>query len=1053
VLDTLINPSTTTEIALDKTCFDTGFYEINAQCIVDGRTLGSSTYNFRTFDSKAIEAPKSDVNYLPKVSASPGEVLTWYSSGKTADYTIYQVQYVNNRKKIKNIYVPLMESAGMKQWQYPVPADATGQLCLYRTQVKGNEITTDSKSIPVIGLALESVELVMEKYRKVMAPATQETFSLSLKTKNARVAGELMTTLYDASLDKIEPHGWYLPDTRTPIDYLNANWDQVLTRKQEVGDNLRGSDSQPTGFGLGGDKFTSISNGLSGRVAGLNVTNAMDLAEVVVVGYGTNRVRSPSGAVSRTKGPIGLPAAAEPLIKIRKNFNETAFFFPQLHVDRDGFYKFTFTMPDAATEWNWKMLAHTHKAQFAYAERKLQTQLNLMVQPNMPRLLYQGDKIKLQSRISNLDSVSISGTVTCKIEDAVTGEDLTAVLTKSNSESFNINTKSNGQVSFLLQVPAEQTNPLKIIIAARSGSVSDAEEHIIPVLSSKVFVRQSQPLHFNGQASLKVSSIPLQASASLYGLSLSISQKPEAAIFNALPWLANYSYDCAEQTFNKLRAEVTALNLVQKDSTVRRTLISTTAQGPESPANKEIDEKATNAEASPWLNLSNQVKVQQKALVNLLDPAKTKINISKHLERLYGLQQSDGGITWFDGGKSNAYMSAYILAGFAQLQQQGWLPEPVQVTAYDFFIFQLLMYQERRLSATALESYSIYELYAMLSWNKNRKGIPTDNQRIQSILNHQWAQLDKLSLDEQAMLIICSLRFPGNDNFFSKKAMQQLQNIREASIEDSQNGLRWKAISDTDDLNNSAEETMALLAEAFHLSGRYKEQDEHWSTTKGTAAAIYMLENSKPAAFADVNTIHAEAGGKQLSVSNGLLTGDPYAFTRLRAAPATIQLESAGKEVNGALNWYYFANSDGLDTLNRRVQIRKEYYRLNADKTWVLFTPETVLKAGEQIRVRLTIESASRLTFVQLKDPRAAAFEPDESKSGYAYGDDFSYYRSMRDSGVDLFFEQIPKGISVINYELTVAHSGEFKAGPVWLTCMYQPNVNAYSRTQIIKVN
>jgi hypothetical protein len=333
-------------------------------------------------------------------------------------------------------------------------------------------------------------------------------------------------------------------------------------------------------------------------------------------------------------------------------------------------------------------------------------------------------------------------------------------------------------------------------------------------------------------------------------------------------------------------------------------------------------------------------------------------------------------------------------------------------------------------------------------------------------LTYHWAIVDKLPLDQQAMLIICSLGYGSNNNPFLKKAMQQLQNIREASIEDNQNGLRWKAISDTEELNNSAEETMALIAEAFRLSGKYKEvepgmvkwllsakQDEHWSTTKGTAAAISMLENTRPTAFTAVNTIQASAGGKQLSVSNDLLKGGPYAFTRLKDVPATIQLESEGKGVNGSLSWYYFADPDGLDTLNRKVQIRKVFYLLQADKSWVLFKPGTVLKAGDQVRVRLTVETASRLKFVQLSDPRAAAFEPGESKSGYEYGNGFSYYRSLRDTGLGLFFEQLPRGISEISYELIVAHFGEFKAGPATLSCMYQPAINAYSSTQIIKVN
>ena len=44
--------------------------------------------------------------------------------------------------------------------------------------------------------------------------------------------------------------------------------------------------------------------------------------------------------------------------KIRKDFNETAFFYPDLRTDKNGDATFTFTMPDALTRWKLKILAY-----------------------------------------------------------------------------------------------------------------------------------------------------------------------------------------------------------------------------------------------------------------------------------------------------------------------------------------------------------------------------------------------------------------------------------------------------------------------------------------------------------------------------------------------------------------------------------------------------------------------------------------------------------------------------------------------------------------------
>ena len=159
----------------------------------------------------------------------------------------------------------------------------------------------------------------------------------------------------------------------------------------------------------------------------------------------------------------------DPPPPLRKNFNETAFFFPAIYADKDGLYRISFTMPESVTEWNWKMLAHTKDAGFAYAEEKIVTQLPLMVQPNMPRVLYQGDRIILKSRISNLDTMAIKGKLNCKVEDFITGEDLTKIVLANAQQDFSVAARSNSSAGFEIRVPASQLNPLRISVAGPFG--------------------------------------------------------------------------------------------------------------------------------------------------------------------------------------------------------------------------------------------------------------------------------------------------------------------------------------------------------------------------------------------------------------------------------------------------------------------------------------------------------------------------------------------------------------------------------------------------------
>ena len=56
-------------------------------------------------------------------------------------------------------------------------------------------------------------------------------------------------------------------------------------------------------------------------------------------------------------------------VQIRKNFNETAFFQPDLKTDAQGNVEISFTMPDALTRWKWMVLANTKDLAFGYSEK------------------------------------------------------------------------------------------------------------------------------------------------------------------------------------------------------------------------------------------------------------------------------------------------------------------------------------------------------------------------------------------------------------------------------------------------------------------------------------------------------------------------------------------------------------------------------------------------------------------------------------------------------------------------------------------------------------
>lgn len=1127
VMDTVINTAAYEKLVLTREKMSTGFYELFVSCKVNGRIIGRSNYAFEIFDTKATDIPDEDINYLPFNLAKPGDKITGYHSAKNDRYVIYQILYVTGeeKKRIRNEYRTIIEKAGIHAWEYQIPADASGQVSIHRITVLNNKITEQSHTIYIQKESEEQPEIIIEKYRKAMAPGEKETFALSVKTKSAHVAAELMTTLYDASLDKLEEHRWHLPNRHQGAPNLYAHWNNSISRIQKSGNPIEYS--QPVSLpeiqtGIHANYYL---NALQGKALGVNITHANGLEEVMVTAYGYSALSSktmsnvvirgitsfqdynqplvivdgvpytgdlnkinPAGIteamilkgadatalygaraaqgvlIISTKGPITIPKTEEPVVKVRKNFNETAFFFPQVHADREGYYRFSFTIPETTTKWNWKILGHTKSARFMYLERQLQTQLNLMVHPNIPRLLYQGDKIKLQSRVSNLDTAAIEGNVKCRIEDAETGQDITLQLTDGKEQVFKLNRKSSGTVSFLLNVPVQQLNPLKIVITAISSGAADAEEHIIPVLSPRVFTRQSIPVQFDKQQTLTVSPITLPADASLYGMGISIAQKAQASLINSLPWLANYSYDCAEQVFNKLRANATALRLMQKDTAAQQAFKNAAAFIDQNKTKEEQLPDELAEEAMPWMNIANRTEHQQKQLLRLLDTSLTKVSIEKHLQRLFSLQRADGGLSWFDGGGSNTYISAYVLSGFGQLKQQGWVPVKAISSKYEDFIERLLKFLETEFLSSSLKTPDNYKLYAMSYWIKDIDTAAALYKKINAVLQSEMSDLNKRTLEQQALFIINAFRYT-SQGLINQKAHSQLKNIIELAIYDEQNGIRWKELSDAENLSNAAEETVALLAEAFELSRNYEEipsymlkwllakrQDEEWRTTKGVAAAITILQKKQEGSFGTTKAFSLKIGETDLSVSDALLNGVPVSFARVKQLPQSLTLQQQGEGASGAFTWYYFTTPSNLDTLNKSIRISKQFYTRD-DKGWTEYNSKLVLKTGDQLRVQLRIETTSRLKFVHISDPRAAAFEYEEKESGYRYGNGFSYYESIKDNGLVLFAEEIPKGIFELSYEVVIEHEGEFTSGPARLQCMYGPSQTAYSGTERIVTN
>lgn len=1127
-----------------KGIFNTGKYRLEIICRENGKIIGEKKASFEIFDRAANTYVEKETgfHYAQKNGAAKGDTINWLFGSNRPVFSIYHTQYyaqTRNGIRKKNVYEIKDSESGINDYPFLMPEDAFENVELTHLYVLNDELKKEKQTIYLSKKISEEPNIIIEQYRKKLAPGAKETFAASIKTKNENLAAELMTVMYDATLDKIEKFKWTKPDLYRRL-YLNDQWDgdinswetNVYTQNQPVYGDFNNKlqplwwiDTLDQHYKYGSYTMSNEMYVLAGMASGISITEDHSLSEVVVVGYGTAKKnltatvstikirgvasidsnnppliiidgipftgdfnkfntdlitdgllltgadatsmygnRAANGVILiSTKGPLVLPKSEEPVIKIRKDFSETAFFYPQLHADADGFFKMDFTMPESVTQWNWKLLAHTKDAKFIFAERNIVTQLPLMVQPNMPRFLYQGDSIVLQARITNLDTAALTGVLKCLVEDAVTGENISKQLIQNNGKQIQIDAHSNSNGFVNLKVPAGFIHPLKITISVSAGNVSDGEEYTIPVMSKKILVSQSQAFAVDKNKTSTVTTPAMPADAMPYGVSMYIKPKPQTALLNALPYLAFYQYNCAEQTFNKMLAHAMAIYLARKDSSLNRSM-EAAASNKEELAKPVADE--LSEETMPWMLLNNASQLQQQRLRKLMDTAAGKVLISKYLEEIAALQKPDGGISWFSGGESSDYISCYLMGGFGKLKRDSisFLFDS-DSSAFSKLLPALISFVDTNFIKNNNYSFpNLFYLYCRSFW-KTRFPISSAIQyKADSVLNAYWKDVERYDLGRQALLVITSLQF----DRFKEKALKQLESIRQLAIADNSNGTRWKAYSNEDDFSSSDEETIALLAEAFETTGYSKttvdgilqwlltsKEQHYWTTTKATAAIVNLLQRNQQTTSGLPATVQSTINKSTLTVTDNLFGGQLFSFAETNSFPASISVTNDNNiNTTGGINYYYFSAEPPANKASSVVSITKRQYRFSKEKnTWEEINGNTILKIADKIKTVLTITALKQLKYVFIDDKIAAALEPGEGAgSGYQYGDHIRYYQSVRDAGMQFFAESIPSGVSSISYETVVATEGKFYGGTTSLQCMYQPQVRTYAKGNDISV-
>ena len=366
-------------------------------------------------------------------------------------------------------------------------------------------------------------------------------------------------------------------------------------------------------------------------------------------------------------------------VAARKNLNETAFFFPHLLSDAEGKVKLEFTMPEALTKWKFLGFAHDAELRGGLLTDEAVTAKDLMVQPNPPRFLREGDELEFTVKVTNQSATRQSGKVRLSFSNARTGKSIDAFLGNTTTDQgFDLAAKESHSFSWRLTMPDSSSGGAVAYKAVGStGRVSDGEEGLLPVLVRRTLVTESLPLPIRGPETKQFKFDRLLKSGESktlqsQNLTVQMVSNPAWYAVMALPYLMDYPYECYEQTFNRLYANALARHIANSDPKIHRVFEQWRGTPAlDSPLEKNQDLKSVMLEETPWVRQAQAESQARRNVGILFEDNRLNDETARTLKKLAEGQYQNGAWPWFPGGPPCEYITLYITTGFGRLRHLG----------------------------------------------------------------------------------------------------------------------------------------------------------------------------------------------------------------------------------------------------------------------------------------------------------------------------------------------------------------------------------------------
>ena len=893
----------------------------------------------------------------------------------------------------------------------------------------------------------KKLNIAWKTFRNRLTPGQKEEWTLKITTPDGKPAkAQLMSVLYDKSLDQIAPHSWkmslgfsqWLPSCYWTsnlwyymMDLLGVYPTKYFDQKQLDVDKFDGKYFSYYAY-MQAVELSKLERSSGGTVESVRIQKdevvreeakgiwirSSKMTRVGAAAPSANKVFDVVEEMPQFAGGSGSDAGQFlDKVQVRENMNETAFFYPALESDNNGNVAIRFTLPESVTTWKFMGLAHDKEMRNGLLVDEAVAQKTVMVQPNMPRFLREGDKSTIVVKLFNTSDKKVSGNTRMQILDPETNK-----VVWQKTQNYSIDAEGSATISFDVQGLKEGVYINKVVAAG--NGYSDGEQHYLPVLSNRELVVNTLPitLHQKGEQSFDLSKLFLNKEgkqakgAEEAKVTIEYTNNPSWLMVKALPAISNPTEEDAISLMSAIYAN-TITNHVQKH-----------------------------------LSLENLTQ--------------ESIRLQNQVEKLKKLQNPNGSFSWWKGMKGSRYMTTSVAEMMVRLNAIAGVQKSTArmlTSAIDYLSWQTaqevreMKKQEEKKQKVNPSEQALHYLYILsVDGRKMKQNLEQDKAYL---LDKMSKMTGDFSIYGKARAAVVLARNSQQNAAYREKAGEYLQSVNEYAVYREEMGRYYDTRKALYSWRNYKIPTQVSVIEAMQMLKPNDKQTieelqrwllmskrtQVWDTPVNTVDAVYAFMKGNESNWnRKAENAVLKLDGKLLPMPQDSTTLG-YVKTERPGKASKLSIDKKSDYTSwGAVYAEFKQPISEIGSMESGIKVRRVIVPAESES-------KGNAQVGEKVKVTLIITADRDYDFVQITDKRAACLEPVNQLSGYQWS--IGCYVSPRDHATNFYFDRLSKGKHIVEMEYYVDRKGDYQSGTCIAECTYSPEFGGRTETYELKVN